>query len=503
MGEADLMGGRRLALLGAATALLLVAPAATVASASVPGAVPRAVSSVEQAPGSVAYLRNTYRLSEGEALRRLDLQAASVGLANELAGRFPADFAGMWLDQIGGGVLRVGMVHPEKLGPAVAALPEARYIKPVRATRSLRQLTVTAQRLAAALGTTVGTDVTVDQPTNSVIVYTGDRIEAADPGLAAALGAPEERTQVLDRGAAGIRYKSCDPRYCAQAPMRGGIRLDVTRDDGTHDGCTTGFNLIAAGTGTRYVVTGGHCVTSESRQKTDATSHQLYGPNWPVNVAEAGLAENAFPLDYAVLPYQPDAAARWLPAPSGPIFATDNLVNFWCVEPGCAARPDVPITGYHLYSAVKVGWVVCATGSAYTPSPDERYVDSGAGAGYLPGTRCGEITGLNGGVQVRICARPGDSGGPLFEEATGKAIGILSFGDPGQGPCTNPDEHNSYAPISKILDRVNAQVPGRDFRLVTEPYTTEPYLTEPYSTGPYATEPDTAEPDTAQWQPEP
>ena len=62
---------------------------------------------------------------------------------------------------------------------------------------------------------------------------------------------------------------------------------------------------------------------------------------------------------------------------------------------------------------------------------------------------------------MRICARPGDSGGPLFTEADGKALGILSNGDPGQGACTNPNERNSYAPISTILERVNARSGGK------------------------------------------
>lgn len=125
---------------------------------------------------------------------------------------------------------------------------------------------------------------------------------------------------------------------------------------------------------------------------------------------------------------------------------------------GATGSRDVPITGHVPWSAIQTGWVVCATGAAYTPKAGEKYVDSGAGAGYLPGTRCGEIIGkTSGGIDVRICARPGDSGGPLFTETDGKALGILSHGDPGQGACTNPNERNSYAPVSTILDRANAR----------------------------------------------
>ena len=56
----------------------------------------------------------------------------------------------------------------------------------------------------------------------------------------------------------------------------------------------------------------------------------------------------------------------------------------------------------------------------------------------------------------------------LFTEADGRALGILSHGDPGQGACTNPAERNSYAPVSTILDRANARTGNTlQLRLVT------------------------------------
>ncbi len=48
-----------------------------------------------------------------------------------------------------------------------------------------------------------------------------------------------------------------------------------------------------------------------------------------------------------------------------------------------------------------------------------------------PGTRCGEVTSTNGGFVTNICSRKGDSGGPLFSEATGYAYGILNDGTAG------------------------------------------------------------------------
>lgn len=127
------------------------------------------------------------------------------------------------------------------------------------------------------------------------------------------------------------------------------------------------------------------------------------------------------------------------------------------------------VNGLVPFAEIQTGWVVCATGSGYTPGPGETYVDSGAGVGYVPGTRCGEVTGkTSGGIDVRICARRGDSGGPLFTELGGKALGILSFGDEGRGACTNPAERNFYAPLSTILAHANA-VSGLGLRLAAAP----------------------------------
>lgn len=418
------------------------------------------------APASIGYLRERYGVSATEAARRLALQEFSGPLADRLAADQPDTYAGMWLDQTAGGVLVVAATDPAAVRAAVAGAPDAAHIRVVAVRHSLRQLTDAADRLAAAVGGTAGEDVVVDAQRNALAVRTGGRI-AADSRLTEALGAAGVPATARPRPA-GLVPKACDPRYCAQAPMRGGIRLDVPRDDGTVGGCTVGFN-IRSQVRKWYVLTAGHCVVGGRHQHVDQTWHQFLGPKVPVSVESTSpvLAENAYPNDYAIMPYQPGALERW----QYPDLPGRSLVNYWCVadNPNCTTSRDVPITGYVPYSAIQTGWVVCATGSGYTPKTGEVYVDSGAGAGYLPGTRCGEIDGKSaGGIDVRICARPGDSGGPLFTESDGKALGILSDGDPGSGPCTNANEHNHYAPVSTILARVNASWGGPSyFQLAT------------------------------------
>ncbi|WP_370463323.1 trypsin-like serine protease [Micromonospora sp. WMMC415] len=44
---------------------------------------------------------------------------------------------------------------------------------------------------------------------------------------------------------------------------------------------------------------------------------------------------------------------------------------------------------------------------------------------------------------MRICARPGDSGGPLFTESDGRAVGIVSYGDRAAAPAPTPTSATS------------------------------------------------------------
>ncbi|MFI9639510.1 trypsin-like serine protease [Micromonospora sp. NPDC051925] len=425
----------------------------------------------QAAPASVSYLSERYRVTSDEAARRLALQELSAPLADTLAARFPTSYAGMWLDQADGGVLTIAATDPAPVTEVVAGLPDARHVTVVPVRHSRRDLDAAVTRLAGALGVTAGQDVLVDERANEVVVLTGDTVRADDARLAGALGATEVPVRAQARLDKSSIPKACDPRYCAKAPMRGGIRLDVPRDDGTVGGCTTGFN-VQAKSGQYYVLTAGHCVVGGRHQRVDDTWHQFLGPKVPVGIESTNpvLAENAFPNDYAILPYADGAATRWS-YPRRTVGKAPSLVNYWCVadNPACATKGshDVPVTGVTPYDAVQAGWVVCATGSAYTPKAGEQYVDSGAGLGYLPGTRCGEVIGkASGGIDVRVCARAGDSGGPLFTESDGRALGILSNGDDGEGPCTNPDEKNIYAPVSVILDRVNGRT-GLDFQIAT------------------------------------
>jgi hypothetical protein len=138
---------------------------------------------------------------------------------------------------------------------------------------------------------------------------------------------------------------------------------------------------------------------------------------------------------------------------------SERLADSWCwwgESYGPCDDGSFRLTGYPSYTNIALGEVVSGTGSG------DNYSDSGYAEryGWHPGTRCGSITGKDGGIITDICSRPGDSGGPLFSEVNGNAYGILSNGTEGSGPCATPvgSEWSSYSSIFQVLNHLNAQL---------------------------------------------
>jgi len=465
---------------------------------------------------SIHYLTKTYGVTEREAIRRLELQNDARALDTSLRREAPDQYGGMWLDHDRGGVLVLAMTRTSAALPYLRGMPDRSHVTTRTVTYSLRALTAARDRIAAQVP--AGPDGVflpeVSQPDNRVVVWErewvarqkrdgswaaasgGGPVGALDAGarsraVDAEVGAA--RSAVLAAGGMAVGrtlaeprplftpnvdWGFCHPLYCPNpryGPMRGGLRLDVKRDNGTWGGCTSGFNVRStSGTyaGKAWVLTAGHCVIN----KTNNTPVQHNGDDV---AAQHGFERNAYPYDYAVLPFLDQN--RWLDN-----FTGRNRVLKYCRNGGMDSDADTPcgaqatpvdesVGGVQPFESVLPGAVVCATGtgSSAVNYPDSH--DSGAGAGYLVGTRCGRVLSTDVGINTDICARRGDSGGPLFSQVDHTAYGILQGSQQDRsGPCAS-GELNDYAPVSKILWDVNhgsqntVGTYGSTFQVISQP----------------------------------
>ncbi|MEU8418014.1 trypsin-like serine protease [Amycolatopsis japonica] len=438
---------------------------------------------------SVRYLVENYRVSEQEALRRLELQTDGGKLDELLRRDRGAEYGGMWLDQ-DRGQLVVAMTKPAAAEPYLRAMPSRSAVRTQQVQHSLQQLTAAKERVAAKVG--AGPDAvylpSVSESENRVVLWERDWVARAKAAVAtetntAQRATAEESGMVVSRvlknpnalTTPNVDLGFCHPLYCTNyGPMRGGLRLDMKRDDGTWGGCTSGFNLRSTGggfPGKGWVLTAGHCM----RTKTNNTPTQHNGNDV---LQQHGIEKSSYPYDYAALPYVNDAAStKWLEGQTG-----RNRVLKYCRNGGMDSNGDTPcgaqatsvdeyITGARKLAEIKAGYVVCASGTASSKVNYPDSVDSGAGAGYLVGTRCGRVLSTDVGINTDLCARPGDSGGPLFSQADHAALGILVGNQQSRsGPC-QAGELNNYAPIETITTDLSERIAsqGSTFAVITTP----------------------------------
>lgn len=441
---------RRLGVLSAVLTMGVVAvllPAATAAPAAIADTIrlsSREALDPDAVRESVAYLVRQYGVSQGEALRRLELQRISPQLAEQLARAFPDTYGGMWLDQAGGGVLYIRATSPDQLAPALQSVPDRAHVRVVGAGRSLRELRAEADRIVADYGGLA----TVDEVNNVVVINVATANAAREvmsrtrPGRSAAASTETAaqfgqrlRSGLADRVAAGIvkidyeaphmEEVACTIRGC-DPPMRGGARLyiyDNLSSTTITQECTNGFN-VGSESGAQWTVTAGHCLDQVNENYTKHNGRWVGAYNSTTFTGGAG----SYPFDGAITPYVSDNDAFYWTSvvPQNRVWTWDDpFPEFFA------------ISGMYHYDQIAVGWVACAIGSTTAE------------------TRCGQVVERNGGIVMNICSQGGDSGGPLYSQVDGRAYGITT--------AINANCSRSYySPLSNLF-RVAAMWSGQQF----------------------------------------
>lgn len=471
--------------LGAVTAGLLLA-ATTAAPASAQPSFHTKIDP-DTVRESIAYLVKTYRVDEREALRRLELQADAAKLADRLRAEAAGEYGGMWLDQ-NTGRLVVAMTKPDAALRQIATMPDRANVEVREVKNSLASLRATQEKISEQVG--AGPDSVylpaVSTTENRVVVWERswlrqNRIAVASEAETRTFDAEPGTvsTRVLQKptpySADPVDWGVCHPLYCTNyGPMRGGLRLDMRRDNGTTGGCTSGFNLRSTGgafPGVPWVLTAGHCMATKTNNVPTQHNNQAI-------LNQHGVEKNAYPYDYAAVQYVDAATANtWLESHSN-----RNVVLKYCRNGGLDSNADTPcgpqvtsqnqeITQVTPLSSILPGAIVCASGSGSSAVNYPDSFDSGAGEGYLVGTRCGRVLSTDVGINTDVCARAGDSGGPLFSQVDKAALGILEGSQQSRSGACQPGELNNYAPLSTILEDLSARQvsAGSVFNVITTP----------------------------------
>lgn len=466
----------------ASTAVFIGSPAMAEPSPE-PTTAPPPVSDVERARESLDYLMNKYRVSQGEAMRRLKLQERSSDIIKKVRDQVGDELFDVYIDQANDGKLTFLTSRPDDGAKALTALSadvaETRFVQSKHTAKQLE-----AARLATEKKLAGKKDVVVytDKRTETVAVrYSGvDAKAAADVRSSAGTVAGEAVQVTVDTSgpAPAGEQKICTLLSC-DPPARGGIRMHIRRDIGTFGSCTVGYN-VRGSNNWGYVLTAGHCV-----EKAGAGRNYAYHNGLPFAWEKAANGNDNDPsaapdlryynndpngnfYDWAILPFQTDGmnwSGYWLRG-------QHNLVASSCTSPSnspCYNGNPYAILGVQSWWDMAGGTIVCGTGTGTgTVYPKED-------TGYSYGTKCGEIKsvfmlnyygdGGGRGIKVDICTRPGDSGGPLFSQLQGKAYGILSGGPPGTGPCV-ANEYSVYASVEQVLAHAKTKT-GLTFNVIT------------------------------------
>ena len=240
---------------------------------------------------------------------RRDLEAESATV-NQYGKEHPDSFAGSYLDQRGGGFLRVGFTrdvehHVEQLARRMNRYPDrlrgfsAEFTE--EALRATKARVVADRGTLAQEGVKLGT-VSTSASRNRVVIGVTDATAEQRAGLQERYG---PSIAVDEQGAVfGGHYPHADPARAEYfATLRGGLKLDSTD---TLSGCSSAFvafDVFGMMELQYYLLTAGHCY--------DEGDLSVQG-NDTIGPVERQSFEFDGPIDGAAIRIAPERISRWI-----------------------------------------------------------------------------------------------------------------------------------------------------------------------------------------------
>lgn len=404
------------------------------------------------------HLSKVRNISIEEARIRAEWQNRAGELNDKLILELPKnDFGGMWIDKDTDRV-KVGVLNGSKLGGASrdavaqevnkSGLNEAvDYVSVEHSYYELREskewISQTSQEREAKTDWPLQVGLTPN--TNQVLV----RIPADETKRTESLKAvvADIQTRYSDMVATET-YKEpasdaaeCNWWFC-NSPLRGGVGIKGSVG-GYEDGidCTAGFNVVG-NSGTRYVVTAGHCAPAGSGWATETYNYttKKIGPIHGTLYGQNGI--DAMIVEIKESTYNWDVMGKIL------VRGGDHGMNGYD-SPSYNEEYDITDSGS---SGSLVGERVCVSGAIMGGYPSEP---NGGSCGAVHEVDVNlTINGITSTNLVRagLCVRAGDSGGPVFR--LGKALGIVKGGD--LSTACNNDKY--YTGMNPIINGFNGNI---------------------------------------------
>jgi hypothetical protein len=360
------------------------------------------------------YYAKKYRVSAGEAQRRLAIQDRAAGIDDDLTKTLGDQYAGIWYDHADRGRLKIGMTRRAMARVSEVSSVLKRYgvasladLKPVRFTladleRKQDDVRNSIMDMVSRGDAVTGYDTKFNRVVVTALVKLPPEEQVRVKNLTRREGVIVRRVDVPTlRGT----FDSCNVTYC-NPPFRGGREID-----GPAVICTAAFMARQHDTGDLLAMTAGHCIffggnPTGSWKATDEANNSLaIGPSYGY------VFSGSVGMDAGVVSIAP--ANFWATPPPMPALV---------VKPSSITTYDPEYAIYH-DSWSSLGQILCRTGRT-------------------TGTHCAEVSGLgkdfvgvfsaNGpGYLIRqmgeldMClAQGGDSGAPVYKMH--RAYGIFS-----------------------------------------------------------------------------
>lgn len=300
---------------------------------------------------------------------------------------------------------------------------------------------VAAQEAASELLTngvlTEAVAIETDHTTDSVTVVVPD---TAPPGAATAVAA------AVDEASQGsvtvdVEETATSPQL-SSAPLKGGDRISSTQFNSVKVDCTVSF-MARNSSAQQFALTAGHCDNA-----IETTPFYFAGGGGPYS---------------------------WF---DGTVLIGKRAVTvFGNVRNNVQRTDDYALIRIDSPSRTQPKAVVRTAGADLPVAGVENAVSRTTLCkfGQVTGAGCGRVTAVNvtilwpwgrtvwapvtvkvdNLINVEVCSRSGDSGGPLFRVSNGRAyaVGILSGGDQGTCPTNLAGRDSYYQPVREVLQQ--------------------------------------------------